>query len=91
MLHGYLSEFDIAALVVYVGEVYTDAHQKKQWVFVTDGSISVSHLEEPSNSLLAISFCSPYIDGDSFAPINNNLIGSTVRTLYIVIVIFPLP
>ncbi|PSS34720.1 Protein BREAST CANCER SUSCEPTIBILITY 2 B like [Actinidia chinensis var. chinensis] len=72
------SEFDIAALVVYVGEVYTDAHQKKQWVFVTDGSISVSHLEEPSNSLLAISFCSPYIDGDSFAPINDNLVGSAV-------------
>ncbi|KAA8517722.1 hypothetical protein F0562_015219 [Nyssa sinensis] len=72
------TEFDIAAFVVYVGEVYTAAHQKKQWVFVTDGSISDLHVEDPSNSLLAISFCSTHIDCDSFAPINYNLVGSTV-------------
>ncbi|KAL7248632.1 hypothetical protein ACSBR2_003387 [Camellia fascicularis] len=72
------SEFDIAALVVYVGEVYTDSHQKKQWVFVTDSSISESHSAEPSNSLLAISFSSSYIDCDSFSPINQNLVGSVV-------------
>ncbi|RVW27383.1 Protein breast cancer susceptibility 2-like B [Vitis vinifera] len=56
------SEFDIAALVVYVGEVYTAAHQKKQWVFVTDGSVSELGSEEASNCLLAISFCSPSVD-----------------------------
>ncbi|KAK9289849.1 hypothetical protein L1049_008009 [Liquidambar formosana] len=72
------SEFDIAALVVHVGEVYTAAHQKKQWVFVTDGSISELQSEKSSKSLLAISFCSPYIDDDSFAPINYNLAGSIV-------------
>ncbi|KAE8686923.1 Detected protein of confused Function [Hibiscus syriacus] len=71
------SEFDIAAYVVYVGEVYTASHQKKQWVFVTDDSIS--DLQSGlSNSLLAISFCSPSIDDDSFAPINSNLVGSMV-------------
>ncbi|KAK8665667.1 hypothetical protein V6N13_005829 [Hibiscus sabdariffa] len=71
------SEFDIAAYVVYVGEVYTASHQKKQWVFVTDDSIS--DLQSGlSNSLLAISFCSPSIDDDSFAPINSNLAGSMV-------------
>ncbi|XP_057983241.1 protein BREAST CANCER SUSCEPTIBILITY 2 homolog B-like [Malania oleifera] len=72
------SEFDIAALVVYVGEVYTVVHQKKQWVFVTDGSVSELQQEEFSSSLLAISFCSPCVDNDSFAPINHNLAGSVV-------------
>ncbi|XP_039009037.1 protein BREAST CANCER SUSCEPTIBILITY 2 homolog B-like isoform X2 [Hibiscus syriacus] len=69
------SEFDIAAYVVYVGEVYTASHQKKQWVFVTDDSISDPQ-SGLSNSLLAISFCSPSIDDDSFAPINSNLVRS---------------
>ncbi|XWS43893.1 hypothetical protein CRYUN_Cryun16bG0143700 [Craigia yunnanensis] len=72
------SEFDIAAYVVYVGEVYTAAHQKKQWVFVTDDSISDLLSEGLSDSLLAIGFCSPCIDEDSFAPINSNLVGSLV-------------
>ncbi|XP_022766252.1 protein BREAST CANCER SUSCEPTIBILITY 2 homolog B-like [Durio zibethinus] len=72
------SEFDIAAYVVYVGEVYTSAHQKKQWVFVTDDSISDLVLEGSSDSLLAISFCSPCIDENTFAPINSNLVGSMV-------------
>ncbi|XP_021288995.1 protein BREAST CANCER SUSCEPTIBILITY 2 homolog B isoform X1 [Herrania umbratica] len=72
------SEFDIAVYVVYVGEVYTAAHQKKQWVFVTDDSISNLPSEGLSDSLLAISFCSSCIDKDSFAPINSNLVGSMV-------------
>ncbi|KAG7017205.1 Protein BREAST CANCER SUSCEPTIBILITY 2-like B, partial [Cucurbita argyrosperma subsp. argyrosperma] len=72
------SEFDVVAIVVHVGEVFTTAHQKKQWIFVADGSISESHSEGTSNSLLAISFCSPYADDESFVPINCNLTGSTV-------------
>ncbi|XVF08337.1 hypothetical protein REPUB_Repub06bG0218000 [Reevesia pubescens] len=72
------SEFDIAAYVVYVGEVYTAAHQKKQWVFVTDDSISDLLSEGLADSLLAISFCSPSVDENSFAPINSNLVGSMV-------------
>ncbi|KAK7260715.1 hypothetical protein RIF29_26988 [Crotalaria pallida] len=73
------SEFDIAAHVVHVGEVYTSSQQKKQWVFVTDGSIMHGlHTENFINSLLAICFCSPSIDYDSFPPINYNLAGSTV-------------
>jgi breast cancer 2 susceptibility protein len=77
-LFGLFSEFDVAAVIVHVGEVFTAPHQKKQWVFVTDGSISESQPEELSNSLLAISFCTPYINDGSFAPINSNLVGSTV-------------
>ncbi|KAK3032866.1 hypothetical protein RJ639_037043 [Escallonia herrerae] len=73
------SEFDIAGFVIYVGEVYTAAHQKKQWVFVTDGSLTELHLEE-TNPLLAISFCSPCVDCDSVLPINYNLAGSAVST-----------
>ncbi|KAI4353653.1 hypothetical protein L6164_002585 [Bauhinia variegata] len=71
------NEFDIAAFVVHVGEPYTSGQQKKQWIFVTDGSVSGLQSEK-LNSLLAISFCSPSIDYDSFPPINYNLAGSTV-------------
>uniref|UniRef100_A0A1J3K4Y0 Protein BREAST CANCER SUSCEPTIBILITY 2-like protein B n=3 Tax=Noccaea caerulescens TaxID=107243 RepID=A0A1J3K4Y0_NOCCA len=71
------SEFDIAAYVVHVGDAYTDGQQKKQWVFVTDGSIQYphSHSDKISHSLLAISFTTPSIDD---YPIPNNLVGSVV-------------
>ncbi|XP_045814666.1 protein BREAST CANCER SUSCEPTIBILITY 2 homolog A-like [Trifolium pratense] len=73
------NEFDIAAFVVHVGEVYTSNQQKKQWVFVTDGSIMHGlRSEKLMDTLLAICFCSPLIDHDSFPPINYNLAGSTV-------------
>ncbi|XP_065852244.1 protein BREAST CANCER SUSCEPTIBILITY 2 homolog B [Euphorbia lathyris] len=72
------SEFDTAAYVIYVGEVCTTTQWKKQWVFVTDGSFSTLKWEEISDSLLAISFCSPLTDEDSFTPINFNLAGSIV-------------
>lgn len=77
---GTSSEFDIAAFVVFVGEVYRAAHLKKQWVFVTDSSIAELQTEEFFNSLLAICLCSPYNDDDSFTPVSCNLAGSTVST-----------
>ncbi|CAA0400029.1 unnamed protein product [Arabidopsis thaliana] len=70
------SEFDIAAYVVYVGDAYTDVLQKKQWVFVTDGS--TQHSGEISNSLLAISFSTPFMDDSSVSHISHNLVGSVV-------------
>lgn len=75
------SEFDIAALVVHVGDVCTLNEQKKQkqWVFVTDGSITHGlQSEKLIDSLLAICFWSPLIDHHSFPPINHKLAGSTV-------------
>ncbi|CAI9287354.1 unnamed protein product [Lactuca saligna] len=75
------SEFDVAGLVVYVGEVHKFGDEKRQWVFVTDGtttSISPQHDFSLSDSLLAISFFSPSVDCDSIVPINYNLVGSTV-------------
>ncbi|KAH9736754.1 protein BREAST CANCER SUSCEPTIBILITY 2 [Citrus sinensis] len=77
----HFNEFDIAAFVVHVGDVYEDSQQKKQWVFVTDGSMLELQLEDLSKSLLAISISSPYIDDDSFSPINYNLVGSTVSIM----------
>lgn len=75
------SEFDVVAFVVHVGEVYTSSQQKKQWVFVTDESIMYGlQSEELMDTLLAICFCSPLIEHDSFPPINHNLAGSTVIT-----------
>ena len=68
--------------MLHVGDIYTAAQQKKQWVFVTDSSISTSDLEDTSRSILAIGFCSPYMDNDSFTPINYNLVGSTVSTTF---------
>lgn len=67
--------------MVHVGDVYEDSQQKKQWVFVTDGSMLELQLEDLSKSLLAISISSPYIDDDSFSPINYNLVGSTVSIM----------
>lgn len=72
------SEFDIAAYVVYVGDAYTDVQQKKQWVFVTDGS--TQQTGEISNSLLAISFSTPAMDDISVPHISHNLVGSVVCT-----------
>ncbi|CAJ1921931.1 unnamed protein product, partial [Sphenostylis stenocarpa] len=74
------NEFDIAAYVVHVGGVYISSQQKKQWVFVTDGSIMNDlQSEKLIDSLLAICFCSPLIDQDSSFPlISYNLAGSTV-------------
>lgn len=77
-LFGVCSEFDIAAFVLFVGDVYIAGRQKKQWVFVTDGSISESRSEGLNDSLLAICFCSPHVDDQSDAPLNYNLAGSTV-------------
>ncbi|XP_057428550.1 protein BREAST CANCER SUSCEPTIBILITY 2 homolog B-like isoform X2 [Lotus japonicus] len=72
------NEFDVAAYVVHVGEVYQSSQQKKQWIFVSDGSMYGLQSEKLTNTLLAICFCSPLIDHDSFPPINYNLAGSTV-------------
>lgn len=58
----------------------------KQWVFVTDSSIAELQSEDFSDCLLAICFCSPYIDDDSFAPFNRNLAGSTVSICILLIV-----
>nr|XP_018624603.1 protein BREAST CANCER SUSCEPTIBILITY 2 homolog B-like isoform X4 [Nicotiana tomentosiformis] len=71
-------EFDIAAVVVFVGQLYTEAHQSKQWVFVADGSTSTLDSNDESETLMATSFTSPCIETDSFAPINSNLVGSVV-------------
>ncbi|KAF8089808.1 hypothetical protein N665_0496s0017 [Sinapis alba] len=72
------SEFDIAAYVVYVGNVYTDVEQKKQWVFVTDGSTQHSRSGEISNCLLAISFSIPSMDDLPTPQISHSLVGSVV-------------
>lgn len=72
---------------MHVGGVYISNQQKKQWVFVTDGSIMNGlQSEKLIDSLLAICFCSPLIDHDSFPPINYNLAGSTVITIHYLII-----
>ncbi|XP_051142662.1 protein BREAST CANCER SUSCEPTIBILITY 2 homolog B-like [Andrographis paniculata] len=74
------SEFDIAAFVVYVGEVYTHGHQQKQWVFVTDGSTDESCENRSQDTLLAINFCLPCAESCSYtcAPVNSNIAASVV-------------
>ncbi|XP_049936244.1 protein BREAST CANCER SUSCEPTIBILITY 2 homolog A-like isoform X2 [Nymphaea colorata] len=70
------SEFDIAGVIVYVGELYLSGNHKKQWVFLTDGSI-LDCINSP-NSLLAISFSLSITDAESCAPLHSALTGSTV-------------
>ncbi|KAK6118245.1 hypothetical protein DH2020_048031 [Rehmannia glutinosa] len=75
------SEFDIAAFVVYVGEVYRQGHQQKQWVFVTDGSTAETFSKESPDAILAINFCLPCVEFDSCPPVNSNIAGSVVGFL----------
>ncbi|CAG7875192.1 unnamed protein product [Brassica rapa] len=72
------SEFDMAAYVVYVGNAYTDVDQKKQWVFVTDGSLQYSDSGKIANRLLAISFRTSSMDDLHSPLISHNLVGSVV-------------
>ncbi|XP_037404376.1 protein BREAST CANCER SUSCEPTIBILITY 2 homolog B-like isoform X6 [Triticum dicoccoides] len=63
------SEFDIAGVVLHVGEVYLCSNQKRQWLFLTDGSkfISASQSTEQDDCLLAVSFsCSSASDDGAF-------------------------
>lgn len=77
----FVSEFDVAAFVIYVGDAYTTVHRKKQWVFVADGSTSDSHSGELLDSLLAISFSAPLCESDLCTPVNPSLAGSMVSGL----------
>lgn len=69
----------MAAYVVYVGNAYTDVDQKKQWVFVTDGSLQYSDSGKIANSLLAISFRTSSMDDLHSPLISHNLVGSVVK------------
>lgn len=72
------SEFDTVGLVVHVGPEYIAGQQKKQWAFVTDGSLCHSQTEMSTITILAISFCSPCSENDTISPFNFNLVGSIV-------------
>lgn len=74
------SEFDIAAVVVHVGEVYISGCQKKQWIFVADGSKRSSEVtfEDLYDCLLAVSFCSPVNDNDLSGLLSQCLVGTPV-------------
>ncbi|GAB2273460.1 hypothetical protein Dimus_008252 [Dionaea muscipula] len=78
-------EFDTVGLILHVGEVSIAAHQKRQWVFVTDGSISEMQSGDSTNSLLAISLCAPCVEGDSDSPVNYNLVGCIVSAFCVFI------
>ncbi|KAG9439694.1 hypothetical protein H6P81_019859 [Aristolochia fimbriata] len=74
------SEFDIVAVVVYVGEIFGSGRQKKQWVFLTDGSLTGSDAVSRgfSSSLLAVSFSFPPVYDEMLVPVSSHLEGSTV-------------
>ncbi|PNT69978.1 hypothetical protein BRADI_2g03990v3 [Brachypodium distachyon] len=73
------SEFDIAGVVLHVGDVYLCSSQKRQWLFLTDGSkfISGQQSTEQNDCLLAVSFSCP-IAGDDYAFFSYALSGNTV-------------
>ncbi|GAB2209907.1 hypothetical protein Droror1_Dr00027134 [Drosera rotundifolia] len=71
-------EFDTVALVLYVGEVCIADRQRRQWVFVTDGSVAKMKSGHTGSSLLAISFSAPCVEGDSELPVNYNVVNSIV-------------
>ncbi|KAL5974707.1 hypothetical protein ACLOJK_031377 [Asimina triloba] len=74
------SEFDTAAVIVYAGDPYLSGNQKKQWVFVADGSEMWSEMQQegPSICLLAICFSSSINGNETFVPVEPYTAGSTV-------------
>ncbi|XP_039846384.1 protein BREAST CANCER SUSCEPTIBILITY 2 homolog A-like isoform X5 [Panicum virgatum] len=72
------SEFDIAGVILYVGNMYLCNNQKRQWLFITDGSKFISEQKsEEQDCLLAVSFSSP-TTGEDCALFSNTLSGNTV-------------
>ena len=67
------SEFDVAVLVVHVGRPYATGLYKKQWLFVSDGSVE----ENPHKNiaLLAINISTT---SDAFLPVERSLQGCIV-------------
>ncbi|CAO2181017.1 unnamed protein product [Urochloa humidicola] len=62
----FASEFDVAGVILYVGNIYLCSNQKRQWLFLTDGSKFISGEEsEEQDCLLAVSFYSPTTGEDS--------------------------
>ncbi|CAL4978042.1 unnamed protein product [Urochloa decumbens] len=60
------SEFDVAGVILYVGNIYLCSNQKRQWLFLTDGSKFISgEKSEEQDCLLAVSFSSPTTGEDS--------------------------
>ncbi|XP_062193519.1 protein BREAST CANCER SUSCEPTIBILITY 2 homolog B-like [Phragmites australis] len=60
------SEFDIAGVILYVGNIYLCSNQKRQWLFLTDGSKFISEQKsEERDCLLAVSFSCPTTGEDS--------------------------
>ncbi|RCV24794.1 hypothetical protein SETIT_5G114900v2 [Setaria italica] len=72
------SEFDVAGVILYVGNIYLCDNQKRQWLFLTDGSKFISEqMSEEQDCLLAVSFSSPTTGEDS-ALFSYTLSGNTV-------------
>ncbi|XP_074568879.1 protein BREAST CANCER SUSCEPTIBILITY 2 homolog B-like [Curcuma longa] len=74
------SEFDIAAVILHVGDVCISGRQKKQWVFVSDGCTWDSTLQYQGqlDCLLAISFRSPFTGNDLSALFSHHHEGTVV-------------
>ncbi|KAG6531324.1 hypothetical protein ZIOFF_005129 [Zingiber officinale] len=74
------SEFDIAALILHVGDVCISGRRKKQWVFVSDGCTCNSTLQyqERHDCLLAISFHSLFTGNDLSALFSHHHEGTVV-------------
>lgn len=74
------SEFDIAAVILHVGDVCISGRQKKQWVFVSDGCTWNSTLQYQGqlDCLLAISFRSPFTGNDLSALFSHHHEGTVV-------------
>ncbi|CAL4951790.1 unnamed protein product [Urochloa decumbens] len=72
------SEFDVAGVILYVGNIDLCSNQKRQWLFLTDGSKFISgEKSEEQDCLLAVSFSSP-TTGEDTALFSYTFSGNTV-------------
>lgn len=75
------SEFDIAGVILYVGAMHLWSNQKRQWLFLTDGSKFISGQKlEDLDCLLAVSVSSPATGEDS-ALFSSSLSGNIVSAI----------
>ncbi|KAH9309494.1 hypothetical protein KI387_037405 [Taxus chinensis] len=70
------SEFDVAVLVLHVGEPYMYGFRKRQWLFASDGSVELECWSKQSEIILAIDFSLPC---DSFIAFDHSFAGSTLN------------
>lgn len=72
----FCSEFDVAVLVLHVGQPYPCGLRRRQWLFVSDGSLEKDHSDHSKRTSVLVIDVST--SGDAFLPIEMSLEGCII-------------